>query len=290
MTVKRWIAMITFSMLFSSVLIREAAAGTWKQGINGDLSAWWYDNGDGTFPLSTWMWIDGNGDGIAECYYFDDTGRMLSDTLTPDGYTVDENGAWKLGFVRRKYVLNSYQEEIFKDAAEGLLNLYEDQFNVPSFTYKQLRDLMYEDRQSLMNSLLAADTEKHLKNSYTTTMFVPLRIEDGIGYYDREKTLDKYYAVFNIGLNPENIPQSSQGELKGIPTEKGSKYRITDCEQSSDGTFLYMKLNYEKINRHSPYLSITLHKCYPYYLFGISTFPSSVYHSIALRKFSITIV
>lgn len=240
--------MITFSMLFSSVLIREAAAGTWKQGINGDLSAWWYDNGDGTFPLSTWMWIDGNGDGIAECYYFDDTGRMLSDTLTPDGYMVDENGAWKLGFVRRKYVLNSYQEEIFKDAAEGLLNLYEDQFNVPSFTYKQLRNLMYEDRQGLMNSLLAADTEKHLKNSYTTTMFVPLRIEDGIGYYDREKTLDKYYAVFNIGLNPENIPQSKQGELKGIPTEKGSKYRVTDCEQSSDGTFLYMKLNYEKID------------------------------------------
>ena len=48
--------------------------------------------------------------------------------------------------------------------------------------------------------------------------------------------------------------------------------------------------DYKKINRHLPYLSITLHKCYPYYLFGISTFPSSVYHSIALRKFSITIV
>lgn len=48
--------------------------------------------------------------------------------------------------------------------------------------------------------------------------------------------------------------------------------------------------NYGKINRHSPYLSITLHKCYPYYLFGISTFPSSAYHSIVLRKFSITIV
>ena len=51
-----------------------------------------------------------------------------------------------------------------------------------------------------------------------------------------------------------------------------------------------LELHYKKINRHSPYLSITLHKCYPYYLFGISTFPSSVYHSIALRKFSITIV
>ena len=127
---------------------------------------------------------------------------MLSDTVTPDGYTVDKNGAWKLGFVRHMYSLNSYQEEIFKDAAECLLNLYEDQFYVPSFTYGQLRYLMYEDRQKLMNSLLAADTEKHLNNPDITTMFVPLRIEDGIGYFDRE--------------------------------------------QSSDGTFLYMKLKYAK--------------------------------------------
>ena len=246
MTVKKWIAMITLSMLFSGTLIWEAYAGTWKQGIDGDLSAWWYDNGDGTFPISTWMWIDGNDDGIAECYYFDDTGRMLSDTVTPDGYTVDKNGAWKLGFVRHMYSLNSYQEEIFKDAAECLLNLYEDQFYVPSFTYGQLRYLMYEDRQKLMNSLLAADTEKHLNNPDITTMFVPLRIEDGIGYFDRDKTLDDFYAVFNIGLNPENIPQSEQGELKGIPFEKENKYKITDCEQSSDGTFLYMKLKYAK--------------------------------------------
>ena len=79
-------------------------------------------------------------------------------------------------------------------------------------------------------------------------MFVPLRIEDGIGYFDRDKTLDDFYAVFNIGLNPENIPQSEQGELKGIPFEKENKYKITDCEQSSDGTFLYMKLKYEKTN------------------------------------------
>lgn len=54
--------------------------------------------------------------------------------------------------------------------------------------------------------------------------------------------------------------------------------------------YLHFTKDSQKINRHSPYLSITLHKCYPYYLFGISTFPSSVYHSIALRKFSITIV
>lgn len=52
----------------------------------------------------------------------------------------------------------------------------------------------------------------------------------------------------------------------------------------------YLKDKKGKINRHSPYLSITLHKCYPYYLFGISTFPNSAYHATARRKFSITIV
>lgn len=69
-------------------------------------------------------------------------------------------------------------------------------------------------------------------------------------------------------------------------------YRIPEqlCVNSQIEKLLYFPVNPTKINRHSPYLSITLHKCYPYYLFGISTFPSSAYHSIVLRKFSITIV
>lgn len=150
------------------------------------------------------------------------------------------------GDERHMYRLNSYQTEIFKDVAEGLLNIYEDQFYDPSFTSGQLRYLMYEDRQKLMSSLLAADTEKHLKNPDTTTLFVPLRIEGGTGYFNCEETLDTYTTAFGIGLNPENIPQSEAGELKGTPDGSGNRYRITGCEQSSDGTFLYMKLKYEK--------------------------------------------
>ena len=53
-------------------------------------------------------------------------------------------------------------------------------------------------------------------------------------------------VVICIGLNPENIPQSEEGELKGTPARSGNRYRIAGCEQSSDGTFLYMKLKYEK--------------------------------------------
>ena len=41
-----------------------------------------------------WNWLDPNQDGVMECYYFNDDGTYLTNTTTPDGYLVDENGAW----------------------------------------------------------------------------------------------------------------------------------------------------------------------------------------------------
>ena len=80
-------ALFTLSGSFVSM------AGTWKKGISKP-NDWWYDNGDGTYPYSRWEWLDGNNDGIAECYYFDAEGWMLANTTTPDGYSVNADGAW----------------------------------------------------------------------------------------------------------------------------------------------------------------------------------------------------
>lgn len=44
-----------------------AFAAGWKQ----DDVGWWYQNEDGTYPQREWKWVDGNGDGVSECYYFD---------------------------------------------------------------------------------------------------------------------------------------------------------------------------------------------------------------------------
>lgn len=76
--------------VFTLALSATAFAGEWKK----DNVGWWYDNGDGSYPVNCWKWIDGNHDGIAECYYFDENGFCLTNTLTADGYAVDENGAW----------------------------------------------------------------------------------------------------------------------------------------------------------------------------------------------------
>lgn len=76
--------------IMSIIMGITAYAGEWKQ----DSSGWKYQNAGSTFSIGGWQWIDGNNDGIAECYYFDNQGYCLINTVTPDGYLVDSNGAW----------------------------------------------------------------------------------------------------------------------------------------------------------------------------------------------------
>ena len=73
------------SAAFSGI---TAYAGTWKQNDTG----WWYQNDDGSYPTG-WQWLDGNGDGTAECYYFYDSGYMAANTEV-DGYLLNANGQW----------------------------------------------------------------------------------------------------------------------------------------------------------------------------------------------------
>lgn len=74
----------------SAALTFSSFAGEWKQNDSG----WWYQNDDGSYLKNGWYWLDGNGDGISENYYFDENGYCLKNAVTPDGYTVNESGAW----------------------------------------------------------------------------------------------------------------------------------------------------------------------------------------------------
>ena len=73
-------------------LLSGTAKADWVKGES--KNAWWYDLGNGNYYKSSWQWIDGNHDGIAECYCFDENGWMFENAITPDRYTVNENGAW----------------------------------------------------------------------------------------------------------------------------------------------------------------------------------------------------
>ncbi|OON85306.1 hypothetical protein BXO88_13055 [Oribacterium sp. C9] len=98
---KNKIFMTTIGIIIT--LTVTSFAGSWGKGSEG----WYYLNDDGSYVKSGWEWIDGDADGIAECYYFDENGWLLEDTTTPDGHTVDKRGAWiKDGVVQQKNSMN----------------------------------------------------------------------------------------------------------------------------------------------------------------------------------------
>lgn len=72
----------------------------WRQTGN----TWQYvKDASGSLYSNGWQWLDGNKDGVSECYYFDANGNMLSNTTTPDGWQVNEGGAWIMnGVVQTK--------------------------------------------------------------------------------------------------------------------------------------------------------------------------------------------
>lgn len=79
----------------------QPAPSEWKYSINNT----YYTNG--------WYWIDGNNDLIAECYYFNENGMMLSSTQTPDNYTVNAEGQWTVnGVVQTKTLTQETQPEV----------------------------------------------------------------------------------------------------------------------------------------------------------------------------------
>ncbi len=67
-----------------------AFAGQWTEDLHGR----YYINDDGSYPTNKWQWIDDDGDGIAQCYYFDNSGYSVRNGKTPDGYETNMEGQW----------------------------------------------------------------------------------------------------------------------------------------------------------------------------------------------------
>lgn len=166
---------MTFSMSITSF------AGTWKQEAKG----WWYQNEDGTYPQSGWQWIDGNGDGVAESYYFDENGYLLTNTTTPDGYTVNDGGAWVVdGVVQEK------QMGPGSDGGESVTDgrrLYQE-----------------ATRKSSQLSSMAATS----KISMTMAMggeTIPADINMDLKFKDMNQSSMKYLATINMNMMGMNI-------------------------------------------------------------------------------------
>ena len=61
-----------------------ARSNCWIQ----DGGKWYWLRSNCSMAKSQWLWVDG------ECYCFDQNGALYTNCITPDGYHVDESGAW----------------------------------------------------------------------------------------------------------------------------------------------------------------------------------------------------
>lgn len=71
---KKWI--VPAAVLMTMAMATTAVAAVWRTGEKQNDRRWWLDDGNGSYAVNEWRWVDGNGDGIAECYAFDQDGCM----------------------------------------------------------------------------------------------------------------------------------------------------------------------------------------------------------------------
>lgn len=97
---KKKLFAVALTAAMTAAMGMTSFAGQWLQNDTG----WWWAYDDGTNPVNEWLWLDGNQDGIYECYYFGSDGYMYANRTTPDGYQVNSDGAWIVdGGVQLKY-------------------------------------------------------------------------------------------------------------------------------------------------------------------------------------------
>lgn len=133
-----------------------AFAGTWEK---DDIGGWWWENDDGTWPANGWQWLDGNQDGTSECYYFNEAGYMLADTVTPDGYTVNADGAWT-------------ENGIVQTRSAGIDSASAIKYPAPrhALGFTALPDQTFNDAMRINGySLLADEIKSHHSADYTVS-------------------------------------------------------------------------------------------------------------------------
>ena len=98
--------LLTFAMAI--IMSNNIYAGEWKNDANG----WWYQNDDGSYSVNAWKEINDH------WYYFDESGYMLTDTTTPDGYKLNKSGEWDGNPIKEPGVMPMNKGYVFKESGK----------------------------------------------------------------------------------------------------------------------------------------------------------------------------
>jgi hypothetical protein len=217
-------------------LVLTAFAGQWKQ----DNTGWWYDNGDGTYPSNTWQWIDGNGDNVSECYYFDSLGYCLIDGKTPDGFEVDKNGAWiKDGVIQTQRNAGLTEETVDIDD-----DIKSDLACMASHVYDSFNEYPYAERAFPVNAKISDLTSKqkaYMVYAYQYNFSDP-RFADSGGEYHVIKERDLLEVMKELlgSSSKEDISALRNGWYIGRQSEEN--YYFSATGDFGDAGYFYLSV------------------------------------------------
>lgn len=151
----------------------------WRQ----DDKGWWVEYENGTYAADEWVWKDGNGDWLLECYYFGEDGYTKPNSTIWGIYQTDSTGAWTVN--------GKLQQQIPMDDDLSKINnkkLSEEQKQ--KFGYDNVIDENIEiyDNRSLIdpipvkiyyNNTYRNTNEKHEKEYQNTFNISSITKEDG---------------------------------------------------------------------------------------------------------------
>ncbi len=193
---------LTATMVLGSTMTSLAA---WQS----DQIGWWWQNDDGTWPADSWQWLDGNGDGIAECYYFDSNGYMLEDTTTPDGYTVNADGAWTEDGVVQTHSIGEAAYTTTLTSEEIIEYLTDDPDNYTYFTIDSSKE----------SSSSGSTNIKYLRNSTNNGWVIhPYYVEANLVYYCILAFDEEGYLLVNTTTSDGfYVNEYGMLEIDGVP-------------------------------------------------------------------------
>ena len=99
---KRFFKKLGLLTVILTAFCQFQAMAYWQETEDG----WQFVRPDGTCITEAWEWIDGNFDGYAELYYFDDSGHCLQNGIK-NGRNLNADGAWTYQGVVQQWCLKN---------------------------------------------------------------------------------------------------------------------------------------------------------------------------------------
>lgn len=138
-----------------------------NDGTFGRMDYGWYFDGMHWYFLNTshegafgakvrgWQWIDGY------CYYFDNEGTLLVNTITPDGYNVDADGHWLVDGVTQYIAGKGFCSTHIHDSGEKSNNSWDKINSGESEVHIENQNesiSLFTDTQEMKDFFIAAET------------------------------------------------------------------------------------------------------------------------------------